>query len=67
MPQHTDEPTGLRIIWMTQAIVDYGHGPDWFRRRIKDRRIRTAPQLGTSRIYLVVDDIEREHAKGAND
>jgi hypothetical protein len=67
MAQQIDEKSGLRIIWMTEAVVEYGHGPDWFRRRIRDGRIRTAPQPGTSRVYLVVEDVEREHVKGEND
>lgn len=59
-----DPATGTELIWITDAMSEFGRSRDWFSRRITMGKIRDMPQPGTSRIYLVLEDVKREIAKG---
>lgn len=47
------------LIWITEAVVKYGHSRNWFNRRIADGIFHTMPQLGTTKVYLRVLEIEQ--------
>ena len=64
MTEQIDKDTGLAIIWILDAMSKYRRSRDWFNRRIANGRIREAPQIGTNRVYLILLDVEKEHAKG---
>ena len=67
MQTEIDKQTGQEIIWILDAMAQYRHSREWFNRRIDSNKVRTVPQMGTNRLYLVVADVEKEHAKGEND
>lgn len=46
------------VIWITEAMVKYGHSRNWFNKRIADGIFQTAPQPGTSKVYLRIASIE---------
>jgi hypothetical protein len=53
----------LDLIWITEAIVQYGHSRNWFKRRIDSKVLHTFPQPGEAKIYLSRKEIEEEGAK----
>ena len=59
-----DAATGTELIWITDAMSQFGRSRDWFQRRIDLNKIRTIPQPGSVRVYMVLDDVKREVAKG---
>ena len=59
-----DTNTGTELIWITDAMHDYRRSREWFQRRVDLKKIRTIPQPGSVRIYLVVEDVKREIDKG---
>lgn len=54
---HTERSQG--VIWITEAMVKYGHSRNWFNKRIADGIFTPAPQPGTSKVYLHVAEIEK--------
>lgn len=58
-----DPGTGTELIWITDAMYRYRKSRDWFQRRIDNGKIKTMPQVGSIRVYMVVADVERELAK----
>jgi hypothetical protein len=53
------------IIWITAAIVEYGHSRVWFSERVKDGRLNTYPQPGEVKIYLSRREIEEQEKRTA--
>ena len=47
------------LIWITEAMVKYGHSRNWFNKRIVGGIFQTIPQPGTTKIYLRLSEIER--------
>jgi predicted DNA-binding transcriptional regulator AlpA len=48
------------LIWITEAMVHYGHSRNWFKKRIDDKVLQTFPQPGESKVYLSRREIEAE-------
>lgn len=46
----TPEERGL--IWITEAMVKYGHSRNWFNSRIKSGDFEQVPQPGETKVYL---------------
>lgn len=52
----TPEEQGL--IWITEAMVKYGHARAWFNNRIKSGEFEQVPVLGTTKVYLRVAQLD---------
>lgn len=51
-------------IWITEAMVKYRHSRNWFNNRIRDSVFDTIPWPGTTKVYLLQEQVEtylREH------
>lgn len=59
-----DAATGQELIWITDAQTAYRRSRDWFNRRVTQGKIREIPQPGSIRVYLALEDVKREIAKG---
>ena len=46
------------LIWITEAMVTYGHSRNWFNKRIADGVFQTVPQPGTPKVFLRVSEID---------
>jgi len=46
----TPEEQGL--IWITEAMVKYGHSRNWFNSRIKSGEFTQVPVLASTKVYL---------------
>lgn len=46
----TPEKPGL--IWITEAMVKYGHSRNWFNNRIRSGDFTAVPQLGSTKVFL---------------
>jgi hypothetical protein len=57
------EPKESDIIWISEAMIVYGHSREWFTLRIKRGTFHTFPKLGDSKIYLSRPEIEKEDQK----
>jgi hypothetical protein len=60
-----DKKTPSDLIWVTQAMVEYGHGRGWYTERIKDGRLHTYPQPGETKVYLSRSEIEEQQKRSA--
>jgi len=54
----TPEQQGL--IWITEAMMKYGHSRNWFNARIRSGALQVVPQPGTTKVYLRMAEVERE-------
>jgi predicted DNA-binding transcriptional regulator AlpA len=52
MSSNTNTPGKQGLIWITEAMVKYGHSRNWFNNRIKSGDFEQVPQMGTSKVYL---------------
>lgn len=52
----TPEEQGL--IWITEAMVKYGHARAWFNNRIKSGEFEQVLVPGTSKVYLRVAQLD---------
>ena len=57
------ENKDVDIVWVTQAMVEYGHSRDWFTARIKKGDLQTFPQPGSTKVYLSRREIEQAEKK----
>jgi hypothetical protein len=60
-----DQPPKKDLIWITAAMVEYGHSRVWFTERIKDGRLHTFPQPGEVKVYLLRSEIEEQEKRSA--
>lgn len=45
-------PESQGLIWITEAMVKYGHSRNWFNNRIKSGDFTPVPQPGSTKVYL---------------
>ena len=45
-------PEEQGFIWITEAMVKYGHSRNWFNNRIKSGDFTPVPQPGSTKVYL---------------
>ena len=60
-----DRKAPTDLIWVTEAMVVYGHGRGWYSERIKDGRLKSYPQPGETKIYLSRREIEEQQKRSA--
>lgn len=46
------------LIWITEAMLEYGKSRGWFTARLKRGELHAAPQPGTSKVFLHRSEIE---------
>lgn len=62
-------PESQGLIWITEAMVKYGHSRNWFNNRIKSGVFQQVPQPGETKVYLRDAEIAeyiRAHPEDAN-
>lgn len=63
-------PESQGLIWITAAMVKYGHSRNWFNARIKSGDFTQVPQPGTTKVYLKDAEIAeyvRKHPEEAEE
>jgi predicted DNA-binding transcriptional regulator AlpA len=55
------QPKESDIIWVSEAMIVYGHSREWFTTRIKKGTLHTFPKLGDNKVYLSRREIEAEN------
>lgn len=46
------------LIWITEAMVKYGHSRNWFNNRIRSGEFEQVPQPGETKVYLRVAQLD---------
>jgi predicted DNA-binding transcriptional regulator AlpA len=54
------QPKESDIIWISEAMIVYGHSREWFTTRIKKGALHKFPKLGDNKVYLSRREIEAE-------